>query len=183
MRGLHHVLTGWGLFVLAGASLSQTSAPPAKASAPAGGLPSPMPGVLGSGPGYHDPRSPFKPLEDKDGVVSWSVLSSVTTRPEKNRLVPIFPKPVQSLDKQKVKVQGFMMPLEPGEKQTHFLLSAVPTTCTFCVPAGPEGLVEVRSLSPVKYGLEPVVMEGTLAVMSRDPYGLYYRLTAAQPAN
>ena len=31
-----------------------------------------------------------------------------------------------------------MMPLEPGEKQSHFLLSAVPLTCSFCTPGGPE---------------------------------------------
>ncbi len=142
-----------------------------------------MPGVLGTGPGYHDPRSPFKPLQEKEGVVSWSVLSSVTTRPERNRLVPVFPKPVQALNNQTVKVQGFMMPLEPGDKQKHFLLSSVPTSCTFCVPSGPEGLVEVKTLTPVKYTLEPVMVEGKLSVLPKDPYGLYYRILGAQPVS
>jgi hypothetical protein len=80
-----------------------------------------------------------------------------------------------------VRVQGFMLPLEPGEKQKHFLLSAVPTTCSFCIPAGPEGLIEVRSKTPVPYSLEPVVVEGKLAVLEKDPYGLYYRVTDALP--
>ena len=139
-----------------------------------------IPGV-GSGPGYHDPRSPFKPLQDKEGVVPWSTLASVTTKTENKRLVPVFPQPVQALNNQTVKVQGFMMPLEPGDKQKHFLLSAVPTTCAFCVPAGPEGLVEVRSKTAVKYTLEPVVVEGRLSVLVNDPYGLYYRVGDAQP--
>ncbi|MDN3920570.1 DUF3299 domain-containing protein [Roseateles violae] len=139
--------------------------------------------TLGQGPGYHDPRSPFKPLEDKAGIVSWSVLSSVTTRVEKNKLLPVFPAPVQALNQQKIKVQGFMMPLEPGDKQKHFLLSSVPTTCSFCVPAGPEGLVEVKTLQPVRYSLEPVVVEGVLAVLSDDPYGLFYRVSDAKPVN
>jgi uncharacterized protein len=52
----------------------------------------------------------------------------------------------------------------------------VPTSCNFCVPAGPEGLVEVRTVSPVRYTLEPVVVEGLLAVLKDDPFGLYYRV-------
>jgi hypothetical protein len=160
-------------------------------SSPVGGAPAApggAPGVaasasspFGTGPGYHDPRSAFKPLQEREGIVSWSLLSSVTTKPVNRRLVPVYPDPVKALDKKVVKVQGFMMPLQPGEKQRHFLLSSVPTTCSFCVPAGPEGLVEVRSVEPVKYSLEPVVVEGRLAVLDSDPYGLYYRLVDAKP--
>lgn len=140
------------------------------------------PPVAGQGPGFHDPRSPFKPITSRDGVVPWQVLASVTSRTEKNRVLPVFPQPVLALNNQTVRIEGFMMPLEPGEKQRHFLLSSVPTSCSFCVPAGPEGLVEVRSRVPVKYSLEPVLVEGKLAVLSDDPYGLYYRIADAQPA-
>lgn len=139
-----------------------------------------QPAVAASGAGYHDPRSPIKPLQERAGVLAWGLLSSVSNKVEKNKLVPIFPAQVQALDKKKVRVQGFMMPLEPGDKQQHFLLSAVPTSCAFCVPAGPEGLIEVRSKQPVRYSLEPIVMEGQLAVLSDDPYGMYYRLADGQ---
>jgi hypothetical protein len=137
------------------------------------------PPIAGQGPGFHDPRSAFKPLEEREGILSWKLLSSVQTKVEKNRVVPTFPAQVQSLDRKTVKVQGFMLPLEPGVQQKHFLLSSVPTSCGFCVPAGPEGLVEVRSRTPVKYTLEPVVVEGQLAVLEKDPYGLFYRVTDA----
>ena len=136
--------------------------------------------VVGQGAGYHDPRSPFKPLEERSGVVSWSVLASVANRVEKNKLIAVYPAAVQALNQQKIKVQGFMMPLEPGDKQNHFLLSSVPTTCTFCVPAGPEGLVEVRTRQPVRYTVEPVTVEGVLAVLIDDPYGLFYRVDDAK---
>lgn len=151
-----------------------TQQPPALGAAP--------PAAIGSGPGFHDPRSAFKPLVEREGVLSWKLLSSVTTRPEKNRIVPTFPAELRALDRRTVKVQGFMLPLEPGERQRHFLLSSVPTTCSFCIPAGPEGLVEVRTKTPVKYSLDPVVVEGRLAVLSDDPYGLFYRVTDAVPA-
>lgn len=137
--------------------------------------------VIGQGPGYHDPRSAVKPLEDKPGVLSWSLLSQVTARAEKKKLIPSFPAAVQALDQKTVKVQGFMMPLEPGDKQQHFLLSSVPTSCPYCVPAGPEGLVEVKTRQAVRYTLEPVVVEGTLLVLNDDPYGLYYRVTEGVP--
>jgi uncharacterized protein len=142
------------------------------------GAPSP---AIGSGPGYHDPRSPIKPLQDREGVVPWSTLSKVTPKPEKNRMVPVFTPEVLALNDKVVRVQGFMMPLEPGDRQKHFLLSAVPTSCSFCVPAGPEGLLEVRSKTPVKYTIEPVMVEGKLSVLSTDPYGLFYRIADAQP--
>lgn len=136
--------------------------------------------VIGQGPGFHDPRSPFKPLQEKEGVLTWALLSSVTTKPDKTRLIPIFPAAVQALDKKTVKVQGFMMPLEPGDKQKHFLLSSVPTSCSFCVPAGAEGLIEVRTKEPVRYSLEPVTVQGVLAVLNDDPYGLFYRVNEGQ---
>jgi uncharacterized protein len=55
----------------------------------------------------------------------------------------------------------------------------VPLTCSFCTAGGPESMVEVRTKTPVKYGMEPVVVEGKFQVLSDDSYGLYYRMTDA----
>jgi hypothetical protein len=77
------------------------------------------------------------------------------------------------------RIQGFMMPLEPGEKQKHFLLTSVPLTCAFCTPGGPESMVEVFTKTPLKYTMDPVVVDGHLAVLADDPYGLYYRIKDA----
>lgn len=134
---------------------------------------------MGTGPGVHSPNSPFPPLPARNDVVPWSVLTAVTTRTEKNKVLPVFDKAQLSLDAKTQRVQGFMMPLQPGEKQTHFLLSSVPLTCAFCVPGGPESMVEVKTRAPVKYTLDPVTVEGKFAVLSDDPYGLYYRVTEA----
>jgi uncharacterized protein len=138
-------------------------------------LSSPVP--MGTGPGVHDPNSPFAPLPARSDVVGWSVLTGVKTRPDKNRLLPAFEQAQLALNQKTLRVQGFMMPLEPGEKQTHFLLTSVPMTCQFCVPGGPESMVEVKAKTPVKYTLEPVTVEGKFAVLPDDPYGLYYRIT------
>lgn len=139
----------------------------------AGGIPS------GSGAGVHSPNSPFAPLKDRADVVPWSVLTEVKTKQEKNRILPVFSAPVQAMHQTRQRVQGFMMPLEPGEKQKHFLISSVPLTCSFCIPGGPESMVEVRTKTPVKYSMEAVVIEGQFAVLKDDPFGLYYRMTDA----
>jgi hypothetical protein len=144
-------------------------------------LSSPMAGGIpaGSGAGVHSPNSPFAPLVDRADVLPWSTLTAVKTKVEKNRILPIFPTTIQALNQKSQRIQGFMMPLEPGEKQKHFLLSSVPLTCSFCVPGGPESMVEVKTKTPVRYTMDVVVVQGQFAVLNDDPYGLYYRVTDA----
>ena len=127
-----------------------------------------------------DPNQ-FKPLPDRNDVVSWKTLSQVELVKQKDRYVPQFAPAVAALDKKEVKVQGFMMPLGVGDKQSHFVLTAMPQTCAFCLPGGPESMVEVKSKTPVKYTFEPVVLTGKLAILKDDPTGVFYRLTDAVP--
>jgi hypothetical protein len=122
---------------------------------------------------------PLKPLPEVKGVVSWKTLGQVELVKVKDRVVPQFSDGVLKMNATEVKLQGFMMPLEMGDKQKHFVLTAMPQTCSFCLPGGPESLVEVRTKTPVKYTFEPVVLSGKLAVLKDDPNGLYYRLTDA----
>jgi len=148
------------------------------AAASAGALLSP-PVPMGTGPGVHSPNSPFAPLPERADVVPWSLLTDITTKNEKNKLVPVFNKDQLALNQKPQRIQGFMMPLEAGEKQSHFLLSSVPLTCGFCVPGGPESMVEVKTKTPVPYSLDPVTVEGRFALLDDDQYGLYYRITDA----
>jgi hypothetical protein len=140
-------------------------------------LSAPLP--QGSGAGVHSPNSPFAPLPQRPDVLQWNLLTSIATKAEKNKLVPVFTKEQLALNQKPQRIQGFMMPLEAGEKQSHFLLSSVPLTCGFCVPGGPESMVEVKTRTPVAYTLEPVVVEGRFATLVNDEYGLYYRMTDA----
>lgn len=160
---------------LSGAQAQVNASAPALSSPIAGSIPA------GTGAGVHSPNSPFAPLVERADVLAWSMLTSVKTKVEKNRMLPVFPSDIQALNKKTQRVQGFMMPLEPGEKQRHFLLSSVPLTCSFCTAGGPESMVEVKTKTPVKYSLEAVVVEGQFAVLQDDPYGLYYRMTDAVP--
>lgn len=127
--------------------------------------------------------SQFQPLPERKDVLSWKTLAQVELVKVKDRYVPQFSQGVASLDQKEVKVQGFMMPLQVGDKQSHFVLSAMPVTCSFCMPGGPEALVEVKTKQPVKYSFEPVVVKGKLSVLKDDPTGVFYRVTDAVQAN
>jgi hypothetical protein len=139
-------------------------------------------GAQHTAPPGMDPNASFKPLPERTDVVSWKTLAQVELVKQKDRYVPQFSKNVVALDKKAVKVQGFMMPLEAGEKQSHFVLAAMPTTCSFCMPGGPESMVEVKMKTPVKYTFDPLVVSGKLTVLKDDPTGIFYRITDAEPA-
>ena len=127
-----------------------------------------------------EPPSFFAPLTDLPGVVSWKLLGKATTvKAKKGRMVPKYTSEISALDNTDVKVQGFMMPLEPGQKQKHFLLTVTSASCPFCLPAGPEGVVEIKSRTPVKFSYAPFIVQGKLKVLASDPMGLYYRMTDA----
>lgn len=135
--------------------------------------------AAGTGPGVHSPDSPFAPLKPRSDVLSWELLTSVVQKSTKDGMKPVFNPGQLALDQKTQRVQGFMMPLEPGERQKHFLLTSVPLTCSFCTPGGPESMVEVKTKTPIKYTLEPVVVEGRFAVLADDGFGLYYRMVEA----
>ena len=124
----------------------------------------------------------FKPLPERKDVVSWKLLAQVELVKMKDRYVPQFATGVSSLDQKQVKVQGFMLPLAMGDQQTHFVLAAMPQTCAFCMPGGPESMVEVKTKTPVKYTFDAVVVSGKLTVLKDDPTGIFYRLTEAEPS-
>jgi hypothetical protein len=118
-------------------------------------------------------------LPEVEGTVPWRTLAEVETVPGKRKLVPKFSDAILSLDNKNVRIYGFIIPLDLGADQTHFLISAVPSHCPFCMPAGPDAIVEVLSTKPVQYSFEPVLMMGKLAVLKDDPSGLLYRMTEA----
>ena len=153
-----------------------TSPVPSGAAQPgAAGLPQ------GTGAGYHSPQSPIKPLPQREDVLPWSTLTQLEKKTTKTRVVPQFSAEQQALHGTVQRVQGFMVPLDAKELQVHFLLTTVPLTCSFCIPGGPESMIEVRAKLPVRYGLEPVVVQGRLQLLKDDPYGLFYRLVDAVP--
>ena len=118
-------------------------------------------------------------LPERADVVSWKTLAQVESVKQGGKIVPGFSREILGLDRTDVKVQGFMIPLDIGEKQKRFLLSAVPPHCQFCLPAGPDAMVEVEAKTPVSYTFDPIVVAGRFAVVKDDPAGILYRMSGA----
>ncbi len=154
------------LLAVAAAALGSVPAAAINTGVPGGGLPSAS--VYSS-----------SVLPERAGVVSWQTLSQVEPVKQGGKMIAEFSKDVMALDRKDVKVQGFMIPLDIGEKQKRFLISAVPPHCQFCLPAGPEAIVEVQAKTPVAYTFDPIVVSGKFAVVKDDPSGVLYRMTDA----
>lgn len=121
-----------------------------------------------------------KLLPDRQGLVSWKTLASVESVKKGSTMVPRFTKEILDLDKQRVRIQGFTLALDLGMEQKHFLITAVPPHCPYCLPAGPDAIVEVFAKRPVRYRTEPIIVGGKLAVLRNDASGVLYRLTDAE---
>jgi len=124
-------------------------------------------------------QAALAPADDQRSALSWDALGQVGLVKQQDRFVPQFPKEVAALERKEVRLQGFMLPLDTGAMQKRFLLSAVPSTCGFCMPGGPDQLVEVQAKAGVKYVLDPITVSGRLVLVREDPGGLLYRLTDA----
>lgn len=137
--------------------------------------------VAAQAPPPHDPQTQMLP--DARGAVAWSLLSSTAIKKIGGKLGPEFPPALRPLNGKTVKLQGYILPLEPGLVHQRFLLSAWSPSCPFCLTAGPEAMVEIRARTPVKYSIDPVTVEGRLALLDDDPNGLFYRLLDAAPSS
>src|SRR5712664_2851748 len=112
------------------------------------------------------------------GTIPWEVLQQAkTVQKADKRFGPVFTREIKQLDKQQVKLYGFMMPLDQSAKQKRFLLASFPPHCPFCMPGGPESMVEVVADKPIEFTYEPIVVAGRMAVLQDDV--VYYRLTNA----
>lgn len=112
-------------------------------------------------------------------TLSWEALGQAGIVKTGDRFVPDYPKEVAALDSKQVRVQGFMIPLETAATQKRFLLTAQPSGCSFCMPGGPESVVEVQMKAPLKYILDAVTVTGKFTLVRDDASGLFYRLTDA----
>ena len=125
------------------------------------------------------------------GTIPWQLLRQVKlvegkAKPAKGEsavksptLLPEFSAQLKELDKQEVKIYGFVLPLSVGTKQKHFLISPLPSHCPYCVSQGPDSMVEVIAKTPVEFNQwDPIVVTGKLELVF-DQY-LFFRLNNAE---
>ncbi len=130
----------------------------------------------------------WQPARTPPGGTSWRLLETTKLNDRTDRKTgmistrPIFPAVVQALAGKQIKVAGWMMPLENGARQKHFVLLGYPPGCPFHLHALPNQFIEVYSAVPVKVDeMNPTVISGTLELTGHDESGIFYRLRNARP--
>ncbi|MCK0070621.1 DUF3299 domain-containing protein [Kordiimonas laminariae] len=129
----------------------------------------------------------WKPAPSTQGSIDWSILTDIDVRQEEInnfvQYVPTFTPVLKSLDNSSVKLNGYLLPLDAGEFQSHFILMAYPHACPFHMPGGPGGFVEVITDIPVKFTYDPILIEGHFELLQDFSMGMFYRITAASAVN
>jgi hypothetical protein len=113
----------------------------------------------------------------------WKTLSKITFKKEYDETmgfkvdVPVFSEAVEELEGKIIEVKGYIIPVEGYKSHKEFVFSAYPyNMCFFCGGAGPETVMEVYAVEPIKYTSEPIVIKGRLELNGSDVNRLIYSL-------
>ncbi|WP_373492265.1 DUF3299 domain-containing protein [Parasphingorhabdus sp.] len=129
----------------------------------------------------------WKPAATPKGGISWSVLEGTKEKTRTGRdgylySKPLFTPTVKSLAGKRIKVAGWMMPLDKGSRQSRVVLLAYPPGCPFHFHAMPNQFIEVLADIPFPTNATKMhVVSGVLELTGHDESGIFYRLKAASP--
>jgi hypothetical protein len=116
----------------------------------------------------------------------WQVLAEVgfQTRKDASGTIietPVFSKNLKSFNGKKIKLKGFIIPINEVGDQDKFMLSSLPfNVCYFCGAAGPETVVEVECDESVRFNTKAIWIEGYLYLNDSDPDHHMYVIKSAQ---
>ena len=99
----------------------------------------------------------------------WKTLGKISYKKEYDELMgfkidkPVFSDQVKALNNKEITLKGYIIPVEGYKSHKEFIFSAFPySMCFFCGGAGPETVMEVMSLEPIKYSAESITIKGVL---------------------
>ncbi len=112
---------------------------------------------------------------------TWDMLykTKITIDDSKGGYSAEVPEDVKKLVGQKIKISGFMLPLESTEKFKHFLLSKRTPTCFFCPPGGPNEIIDVYADKETKWVEQIITYEGTFELVNNAEMGVFFKMTEA----
>ena len=116
--------------------------------------------------------------ESKSDTVTWKTLSQAKFKEGKNAEVD-FSEDVRKLNGHDITITGYIFPLEASGDQRHFLLSAYPPSCPYCLPGGATELIEVTDSEPIKFTYDTITIHGKFELLSGDALkeGMFYRMS------
>lgn len=122
-----------------------------------------------------------------EGATDWKVFSATRELKIEGRdadgmdysfVKPEFTEAVKALDGKKIKIKGYMFPLESEDEQHLFLFGPFPVSCPFHYHVGPSLVLEVKTKGKgIRFSYDPIVVTGTLELVHEDlETGVFYRL-------
>lgn len=130
----------------------------------------------------------WKPAPTPAGGTSWALLEAakeVTRTDDAGFTVsyPLFTKQQRALEGKRIKVSGWMDPLQVGTEQKRFVLLGYPPGCPFHFHAAPMQFIEVMASTPFETDRTNVItVSGVLELTGYDESGVFYRLWDSRPA-
>jgi hypothetical protein len=83
---------------------------------------------------------------------------------------PVFSNHLKSYHGKKIKLKGYLIPLEETGGKGKFMLSSLPfNVCYFCGAAGPETVMELDTSERLKFSTKQITVEGILFLNEADP--------------
>ena len=117
---------------------------------------------------------------------SWKELEDVRFETVENKEgypmdIAMFGEAVKSLEGKTIRLKGYIIPLEELRGQRYFIFSRYPfNLCYFCGAAGPETIIEVRSLQEIPFTENLIELEGRFKTNASDPNHMMYLLLDAK---
>jgi len=104
--------------------------------------------------------------DPKDQIISdnWDVVGSVELKvKDGNTTLPIFNNNIKKYANKPFELEGYIVPIKDGMKQSKFMLSTLPINqCYFCGKNGVPIMVLVELVEPIKFSYQTVTIKGTL---------------------
>lgn len=104
--------------------------------------------------------------DPSDQVVStnWEIVGGVTFKIIKNKeMLAQFTPEIKKHENKSFELEGYLVPIKDGMKQTKFMLSTLPINqCYFCGKNGVPIMVMVELAEPIKFTYQTITIRGTL---------------------
>jgi len=105
----------------------------------------------------HDPN-------DQIMSTNWDVIGGVDFKIVKDtEMLPVYTADIKKHANKPFELEGYMVPIKDGMKQTKFMLSTLPINqCYFCGKNGVPIMVMVELAEPIKFTYQTIMIKGTL---------------------
>ncbi|MBY0245980.1 MAG: hypothetical protein K2Q03_11025 [Sphingobacteriaceae bacterium] len=120
----------------------------------------------------HDP-------DDQILSENWDLIGDITFKKEKGLdTYPIYTPQLKKHENKPFELEGYIVPIKDGMKQSKFMLATLPINqCFFCGKNGVPIMVLVEMAEPIKFGYRTIKVKGnlklsTLNMMDTPPVSL-----------